>query len=300
MLKMCMFYRIVGCCCLLFVYTVLSCGKQKNDGDLLPEDKDSVVRILAIGNSFSMDATERHLRELAATKGISVLIANLYISGASLQMHWDNAQNNRAAYEYRRIDQDGALVSMKDISLYRALVDDNWDYVCFQQASGTSGQYDTYVEPLPLLFDYVKTLMPDHTKFVFHQTWAYAQDSDNYNFAKYNNDQMEMYNAIVNATTQAYDLVDFDIFIPAGTAIQNGRTSVVDDQFTRDGYHLNELGRYTAACTWFEAIFQQSVIGNSYRPKEISEYDATIAQHAAHFAIGNPHAVTVLEDFAEQ
>lgn len=289
-----MFYRIFEFSCLLLACAFLSCGKQKNEVPL-PEDKDSIVRILAIGNSFSMDATERHLQELANSKGIELLIANLYIDGASLQVHWNNAQQNSAAYEYRRIDENGTLVSTKGISLYQALVDENWDYISFQQASGMSGQYDTYVEPLPLLFDFVKGRVSDSTKFMFHQTWAYAQDSDNHNFPKYNNDQEEMYNAIVNAASQAYNLVDFDIFIPAGTAIQNGRTSVVGDHFTRDGYHLNELGRYTAACTWFEIIFQQSVIGNSYRPEEIPESEIEIAQRAAHAAIVKPHEVTSIE-----
>lgn len=39
----------------------------------------------------------------------------------------------------------------------------------------------------------------------------------------------------------------------------------------RDGYHLNYLyGRYTAACTWFQAIFKRSVVGNSYAPEGVT------------------------------
>lgn len=40
---------------------------------------------------------------------------------------------------------------------------------------------------------------------------------------------------------------------------------------TRDGYHLNYVyGRYTAACTWFESIFQRPVDGNPYSPEGIT------------------------------
>lgn len=256
------------------------------------------MKILAIGNSFSMDATEHHLRGLANTEGAVIVIANLYISGASLQLHWVNAQKDSAAYQYRKINEQGVMEVTHDVTLYEALIDESWDYISFQQASSASGLYNTYVEPLPLLFNYVDSVVPSGTKFIFHQTWAYAQDATNPGFANYNNNQLEMYNAIVDAASQAYNLVDFDVFVPAGTAIQNGRTSMAGDHFTRDGYHLDDkLGRYTAACTWFEAVFQQSVIGNVYRPEGVSEYQAEIAQQAAHLAVTSPYEVTILEDY---
>ncbi len=48
--------------------------------------------------------------------------------------------------------------------------------------------------------------------------------------------------------------------IPAGTAIQNARTSSQGDTYTRDGYHLEQTyGRFTAACVWFEKLFGKDV-----------------------------------------
>src|SRR5690606_10833244 len=102
-----------------------------------------------------------------------------------------------------------------------------------------------------------------------------------------------MYSAIVDAYIQAKDLIDADLIVPAGTAIQNGRTSVIGDNFNRDGNHLDlNIGRYTASCAWFEAILGKSVIGNSYKPSALSDYEAEIAQHAAHFAQKKPNEVT--------
>lgn len=288
------FYKTIGFGCLLFVYVAVSYAKQP-ERETLPKDKNGVVHILAIGNSFSMDATERHLRELAKGNGVKLLIANLYISGATLQMHWDNARNNNTVYEYRVVDKDGVLSSLKGVSLQQALSDKKWDYISFQQSSASSGQYATY-QSLPNLYTYVKTLVPSQTKFIFHQTWAYAESLKKPQFKRYNYNQKEMYDAIIHASAKADELVGFDIFIPAGTAIQNARTSVVGDKLTRDGYHLNELGRYTAACTWFEAIFRQSVVGNSYRPDGVSKQEAMIAQRAAHFAVVEPYTITMLGD----
>lgn len=61
---------------LLLVISILSCTKPRNGETPQLEVADSIVRILAIGHSFSMDATERHLRELAVSEGIEVLITN--------------------------------------------------------------------------------------------------------------------------------------------------------------------------------------------------------------------------------
>lgn len=266
--------------------------------EVIPES-DGIIRILAIGNSFSEDALENHLHQLAEAGGIQVVIGNLYIGGASLELHWQNASGNLADYSYRKIRVDGTKATTANTSIATALADERWDYVSFQQASQYSGQYNTYVTPFPQLYNYVKQqLNRVGVKYIFHQTWAYAQDSDHSGFANYGNNQQTMYQAIISAVNQAVQLVDIDIVVPAGTAIQNGRTSVIGDNFCRDGYHLDlNIGRYTAAATWYEALFGKSVVGNTYKPAALSEYEAEIAQHAAHYAVQKPDEVTDMVDY---
>ena len=46
--------------------------------------KQSPLRILAIGNSFSQDAVEQYLYELLKAEGIEAIIGNMYIGGCSL------------------------------------------------------------------------------------------------------------------------------------------------------------------------------------------------------------------------
>ncbi|MDO6390121.1 DUF4886 domain-containing protein [Pontibacter sp. BT731] len=262
-----------------------------------PED-DGVIKVLAIGNSFSEDAVESYLYELAAAKNIPIVIGNLYIGGASLEQHWSNAQGNAPAYDYRKIEK-GEKTNKSQTTIEYAVKDENWDYVSFQQVSGSSGKYETFTTPLPALVKYVKerTTNPE-TRYVLHQTWAYSENSTHSDFPNYGNDQKAMYASIVETYRKAKIAYDMDYVIPAGTAIQNGRNTLIGDNFTRDGYHLDfGIGRYTAASTWFEALTGISVVGNPYKPAGLTQLDAEIAQHAAHAAVVNPDKITILADY---
>ncbi len=259
-------------------------------------NKDSVIRILAIGNSFSEDAVEHYLYGLAKAGGYKVIIGNLYIGGAPLDLHLKNAQEDKEVYEYRKVGVDGKKDRYPKTSIAKALADENWDYISFQQASPKSGLFDTYVEPLPPLFEYVKARATNpKVKYVWHQTWAYAQNSTHNGFASYNKDQMRMYDSIIDASKRVMKLVPFDLLVPSGTAIQNARTKL-GDVLCRDGYHLDlNVGRYTASCAWYEAIFKKNVIGNLYKPDKVSGADALTAQEAAHKAVKKPYAVSKLK-----
>ena len=254
-----------------------------------------VVKILAIGNSFSQDAVEQYLHELAEAEGISTIIGNMYIGGCSLERHVKNARDNASAYAYRKIGTDGKKRAKSKMSLETVLADADWDYVSLQQASPFSGMYETYEASLPELIEYVKVRLPKKTKLMLHQTWAYASTSKHSGFKNYNRDQLTMYQAIVDAVKKAAKANKVKIIIPSGTAIQNARTSFIGDHLNRDGYHLDvKVGRYTAACTWFERIFKHNVVGNPYGPEGLDEARKTVAQKAAHAAVKHPYKVTDL------
>ena len=252
-----------------------------------------IIKILAIGNSFSEDAIEQNLHELAEADGIQVIIGNMFIGGCTLERHVRNARENSPAYEYRKIGLDGVRKVQKNVSLETALADEEWDYVSLQQASSNSGMYETYEASLPELVNYVKERLPRKVKLMLHQTWAYAANSTHDGFKNYNHDQLTMYQSIVDAVKKAGKLVNIRLIIPTGTAIQNVRTTFVGDHMNRDGYHLDlKIGRYTAACTWFERIFKKKVIGNSYCPEGMSKELCAIAQWAAHEAVMHPNRIT--------
>lgn len=266
----------------------------------LAADKDKVIKILAIGNSFSQDAVEQYLWNIADADNVRFIIGNMYIGGCSLERHVRNADENKPAYAYRKIGLDGKKIERKNVSLETALADEKWDYVSLQQASGKSGCFNTYEPYLNELVSYVKARIGKSTKLMFHETWAYAPDSNHGEFKNYGNDQTAMYNAIISATRQALKKSGIKIVIPVGTAIQNARTSFVGKDLTRDGYHLGlGLGRYIAACTWYETITGNDVIGNSFKPEKVTGEEQRLAQRAAHEAVLHPFAVTDLSDAEE-
>lgn len=251
------------------------------------------LRILAIGNSFSRDAIEQNLHELAAADGDTAIIGNLFIGGCSLERHVKNLREDKHDYVYRKIGADGSKTEKKKASILDALKDENWDYISVQQASPFSGKYDTYKEYLPELLSYVKRNGPRKAKPVLHQTWAYQNGASNTGFRYYDRDQMKMYRAIVDANNRAARLGKIKTIVPAGTAIQNARSSFVGDNMNRDGYHLeNGLGRFTAACAWYEKLFGRDVTKNSYIPQGMNPDLAHVAREAAHAAVGCPDDVT--------
>ena len=277
-------YKIVVICmCILLLLAGGVYAQQKT------------VRILAIGNSFSQDAVEQYLHELAEAEGISTIIGNMFIGGCSLERHVKNARDNAPAYAYRKIGTDGKKREKGKMSLEAVLADEAWDYVSLQQASPFSGMYETYEASLPELIEYVKARLPKKTKLMLHQTWAYASTSRHSGFKNYNCNQLTMYQAIADAVKKAAKANKIKIVIPSGTAIQNARTSFIGDHLNRDGYHLDvKIGRYTAACTWFERIFKHNVVGNPYTPEGLDEARKAVAQKAAHAAVKHPYKVTEL------
>src|SRR5699024_3459096 len=121
--------------------------------------------------------------------------------------------------------------------------------------------------------------------------------SNNFNdsrFDKYDNDQITMYNAILGAYKESMSDVDFDFIIPSGTAIQNARTDDymlnIDDELTRDGYHLGDTGMYIAGLAFFKTFFGS--VKTDWKPSSVSERAAYFANIAADNAVLNPFKVT--------
>lgn len=259
--------------------------------------KDEVVRILSIGNSFSVDALENHFYELATAAGKKVIVGNMYIGGCSLKRHLNNAEEDLPAYTYYKRGLDGRNVRTKEVTLATALADEQWDYVSFQQQSGRSGIYATWEKSLPALVEYVEARVPEDAVMMLHQTWAYDQIAKNKEFVRYDKDQMKMYNAIMDAVSRASDMSGVRMVIPSGTAVQNARTTSLVGLMCRDGYHLNKVyGRYVVACTWLYKVLGVNPIGNSYSPEGMTPQQKEFAQRAAYEAVKHPWKITKLVD----
>jgi len=243
-----------------------------------------VIKVLAIGNSFSEDAVEQYLYELAAAQGDSLVIGNAYIGGCSLEMHLDNLKTSRRSYAYRKI-VGGEKTEEKKVSLQRIILDEPWDIITLQQASLLSGFPDSF-KNLPTLQRQVKLLATNPKVDIWwHMTWTYSKNFKGANFEVYGSDQERMYNDIVNCVSNEVPKANISQIIPSGIAIRLMRYRK-GDILNRDGYHLSyTLGRYTAACTWCEMLTGRIVDGNKYWPSTITMENAKLCQQEAHEAV---------------
>ena len=118
--------------CSLICYLIVCCPPTLT----AQQQPREVVRILAVGNSFSDDGVE-YLDELAKAAGIRLIVGNLYIGGCSLERHWENVSKGLPAYDYRK-NCEGVQSNTPKTSLLSALQDEPWDYITVQQVSQNS------------------------------------------------------------------------------------------------------------------------------------------------------------------
>ena len=253
-------------------------------------NEDGVLKILAIGNSFSDDAME-YVYQVAKDAGVeNIKLGNMFIGGCSLDTHLLNAKTNKGAYDFRT-NSNGTWSTKGGTSIRTAVMSENWDFITFQQVSGYSGVADSYAS-LTELIEIVKPLCPDAT-LAWHMTWAYKVGSGHADFSKYNKNQMTMYNAITSAVnTKILTNEDISIVIPSGTSIQNARTSVIGEM-TRDGYHLSYgIGRYIASMTFVKALTGLSIDNSKTTPDDVDAYELKAIIESVNNAIDTPYEVT--------
>ena len=282
---------------LRFIIASLACAFSlfaQAQGDIVPQA--DTLRVLAIGNSFSQDAVEQYLWELADEAGVKMIIGNAYRGGQGFQSHWIDVTEANNTFEYRKV-QDGKRTNTPRSALSSIITDEPWQYITFQQVSQESGLTTTFEPYLTYLIQYTQGLQTNpNAVFGYHQTWAYSHDSTHGGFANYGNRQEVMYDSICAAVQYALRThPEMSFVVPSGTAIQNARTTFLGDNMNRDGYHLDlKIGRYTAACTWFETLTGISPVGFSYRPEGVDFLTAHTCQVAAHEAVARPYELTVL------
>ena len=258
-------------------------------------DFEKNLKVLAIGNSFSVDAME-YLYKIADDYGIeNIILGIMYIPGASLSKHVDSISRELDDYVYYKNTDDAWEYANSHAKLIDGLADENWDVITIQQVSGLSGietSYNSDIDYILSYVDYYKT--NDYAKIMWHMTWAYQTGSTHPDFVRYSNDQLTMYNAIINAVqSKILTRDDIEDVIPSGTAIQNLRTSFIGDTLTRDGYHLSyDLGRYTAGLTWFLKITHFSIDDITYKPDGVTDAEFIAIKEAVINGVFHPYEIT--------
>lgn len=234
------------------------------------------MKILAVGNSFSQDATT-FLHQAAAAQGIGLTAVNLYIGGCNLETHWRNWTRDEVAYE----EQINGQATGRLVSIRAMLREGGWDAVVTQQASHDSGWMDTYEPFLGYLLQAFKQEAPN-ARLLLQETWAYEIGSDHGAFPRYHCDQQEMYTrlrACYTAMAEKYGLS----LIPCGDVIQAARALPPFDvrnggrSLCRDGFHMSYgYGRYLLACVWLKTLCGVSVAENPFVPQSEEPVEADL------------------------
>lgn len=272
------------------------------------------VKLLTIGNSFSGNAT-RYLPDLAKAGGHVLEHRSMSVGGASMEVHWTKIQANE-----KNPEDPAGLYGMRNLN--KTLAAEAWDVVTIQQASIKSHDVETYRPFAGQLQAYVKTHAPK-AELLLHQTWAYRVDDPRFGAKKPEpSSRQAMHDGLRHAYAtiakelgvrripvgDAFHLAEVDpergyqadaAFDPkkaVAPALPDQAkslhigwrwTSTKDgkQQLAMDGHHAGLRGEYLGACVFYEVLFKESCVGNSFVPKGMKPEDAAWLQGIAHRAV---------------
>ena len=223
------------------------------------------MRILAIGNSFSQDAS-RYLSQAARRSGLNIEVANLMIGGCPLERHYRNMLSGEKAY---MLEYNGCYTGF-NVSLNEALLSSHWDVITIQQVSHFAPKYHTYTPYITELAAYIRKCAPN-AKLIIHQTWAYEEGSARLTEELKYEKSADMLSDIVACYNKAAEEIKADGIIPSGEMMYKLSQSGID-KVHRDTFHASfGAGRYALALLWLRILCKVSVTGNSF-----ADFDAPV------------------------
>ena len=252
--------------------------------------EDSAIRILAIGDSYAVDAMEKYLYDLLKGVGYdTVHLGILYADKSTLDTHYTAVNKDSKTYEFRQ-NNSGKWTKESNVAPSTAFKKTTWDYVVLQQAGVSAGMDNTYGKLNDLTAAIQKQCK--NAALYWHMGWSFRRQSDVDGFENYKYNATVMYEAIVETSLKRVMRNNEMIgIIPTATAIQNLRTSTLRDDLTKDGVRLTDYGAYAAALTWYAILTGESAADVTYRPAAVKSRFAELAE-AADNAVSTPNEVT--------
>ena len=207
----------------LFVFSLLFSSCHKEDLDYIP--KNNVVRILAIGNSFSQDALAYvpfilNDLEVDAEAHIGILM----MSSATVSNHVENYEKNAAQYTFYYYDGGASWISQSSKTIQWAISNFKWDIIMTHQSSWTPDDWSVgYQAELNKFISLILSSVDYPVRFAWMLSPSRpAQTNSGVNWS----DETILSHFYYTASDAQLILneSDFDLVIPVGTAIQNART----------------------------------------------------------------------------
>lgn len=281
------------------------------------------LKVLAIGNSFSI-CVGKFLPQVVASTGIhSLELTNCYIGGCTFVRHHKQlleAEKNPKHKPYRiNIWKSSGEARVFRGSVNEMLKNNKYDIVTIQQGSSESWDFKFYEPYAGELISYIKKYQP-RAEIVIQQTWSYRYDTAR--MKKWKLDQKSMYEALNNAYRQLAEKYHFRV-IPMGDAVQlfRERTPIkftakpiagykkpavpdhsgevvgkymwrknaqtAKDFLRTDFTHLNSDGEYMQALVWFAVLFNDSIDKVRFVPEKMTPELNTLLRSCAADAVKN-------------
>lgn len=227
------------------------------------------MNILCVGNSFAVDAST-YVHQVALSAGYDIDINVLYIGGCPVNLHWQNFLSKDKAYEFYI---NGQRTPTLYCDIFEGLEYTKYDFITFQQRSGDSVDASTFFPELTLLMEGIRKY--SQGTYLLHKTWSYAKEFSHERYGSNPMDQDAMDRDIKSAYEQVSKQSGIPYIIPSGEAIRLARIKY-GDVLTRDGYHLNELGRTLVGILWVMYLTKNININiHNFHPSGHSYDDVT-------------------------
>ncbi len=260
------------------------------------------LSVLAVGNSYDQDMSQQFPKWVEHSgKGHTLDLTLICMGGSSLEEHWQSVVElaGKAPAPHKKTKQ-------QKMPLLLALNSRNWDYVTLHQVSWKSLYLDSYEPFLGDLVGQVKKYAPE-AQIAFYQTWAYRPDHGF--FQEKGITAQEMQNAIVESYRELSKRYGFpvipvgEVFLratterpfekdpnfdyanpPAGklpaekNSLHVGAMLDKNGKLKFDPSHAGIAGDYIIGGVWYAVLYGEDPIGNTWRPKGMSEEDALYYQ----------------------
>ncbi len=234
------------------------------------------ISVLMIGNSFSVDVAH-FTHQISLNSDVEIEVGVLYVGGCSLRQHASFIKEGSSPYEwFINGETTGKYICLKD-----ALQIKEWDYISLQQVSVYSGIKQTFYPYINEIIEYVKKYQKSPT-FILHQTWPYERGFKNPNFTLYRNDPQIMHTCIKKTYAFVKKDLKIDVVIRSGDII-NAAITKYGSHFHKDGFHLNEEGRYLVALGFVHTFNENKIINETYIPEgfekeKCEQYDKLVIE----------------------
>lgn len=287
------------------------------------------LRVLSIGNSFSLDALSYMPFIMnAVAPEVYLKLGVMYIGFGGLDSFYNALGDDTYApipdfisqtYRYYWSYGSEPWTRVRYKEMREVLAEEKWDVVLLQQNSDSARNYATYQPYLNAMIEWLDNNIAYPHEYAWLITPSYP---DNLDRLAPDTTSVQMFERIINCVHNVQRDTGIELLLPCGTAIQNARTTPLDSLgdlgHLFNHLHLQEgipcmvesyaataalLARYGLSdrvwtdTTWVDSwwIDFRNIPETNGEPVGMSEENREIAKRCARAAIENPFSITQIE-----